>query len=184
MKLTEDLIQEHAKIGIVLNIMNKISDDIKTTKVFYADDVDDILKFIFIYWYKCHCKKEVAVLFPALISEGVIEKNDVVTILVDEHMIGKSYLKEIRSCVENCKIGNPFSSEKLAISLTTYSSMLKLHMENEEKIFFPLADNTLSQIKQNMVMEQFEIIDRSFVKQKVYEQFQNTLNKLEKKYLA
>jgi len=35
-----------------------------------------------------------------------------------------------------------------------------------------------------MVMEQFEIIDRSFVKQKVYEQFQNTLNKLEKKYLA
>jgi hemerythrin-like domain-containing protein len=183
MKLTEELIQEHAKIGIVLNIMDKISEDIKTQKVFYADDVEDILKFIFVYWDKCHCRKEEKVLFPALISEGVIEKNDLVSIMVQEHNFGKNKLKEISSCVENCKIGNPFSCEKLASCLSTYVSMLQVHMENEEKIFFPLADSVLSKDKQDLVMEQFETIDKKLVKLKIYEQFQTILNQLELKYL-
>ena len=183
MKLTEELIQEHAKIGIVLNIMNRISEDIKTQKVFYADDVEDILKFIFVYWDKCHCKKEEKVLFPALISEGVIEKNDLLSILVQEHIIGKNNLKEISSCIENCKIGNPFSCEKLAASLSTYVSMMQVHMENEEKIFFSLADKELSKNKQDHVLEQFETIDKRLVKLKVYEQFQTKLKQLELKYI-
>ncbi|MDD4970966.1 MAG: hemerythrin domain-containing protein [Paludibacter sp.] len=183
MTLTEELIQEHAKIDKVLNIMNRISEDIKTQKVFYADDVEDILKFILGFWDKCHCKKEEKVLFPALISEGVIEKNDLVSMMVEEHILGKNNLKEISSCIENCKIGNPFSCEKLAASLSTYVSMMQIHMENEEKIFFPLADRVLSKNKQDQALEQFEIIDKRLVKLRVYEQFQTKLERMELKYL-
>lgn len=184
MKLTEELILEHEKIRNVLKIMGKISENIKTRKVFYTEDVESIVKFIFVYWDKCHCKKEENVLFPALISEGVLNENDNIALMIEEHVFGVHYLKEINSCVENCKIGNPFSSEILADSMITYASMLQTHMQNEENYFFSIANNVLSEAKQKQLVEQFELIDKKLVKQKVYEQFEGVLNQLEVKYLS
>ena len=184
MKLTEELIQEHEEIRLVLNIMSKISEDIKNQKLFYSDDIDNIGEFIFNYWDKCHCKKEEKALFPALILEVDSKEKKMIENLYNDHISGKNYLREIKSCVENCKVGNPFSCEKLAEFLTGFVNMLRIHMRNEEIHFFPLACNILSIDKQNLVLEHYDKIDKKILKQKVHEQYHNLLKELEKKYIG
>jgi len=172
MKLTEELIQEHEKFKTVLSIMNRMSEDIKSRKVFYTDDLENIVKSIFSYWDKCHCFKEEKVLFPVLISEDLITENDLIETMIQEHITLRSYLKEIDSSLVNCKIGNPFSCAKLADCMTAYVNVLQIHMQNEETIFFPLADKVLSEEKQNHILEQFEIIEKKYAHKRIYDQFQ------------
>ncbi len=183
MKLTSELIREHEKIRKILIIMSKISEDLKVSKVFYPDDVEIVTKYVLNYWDKCHCKKEEKVLFPALVAEGVVSEIDNISFMAQEHFFGRNYLKEINSCVENCKIGNPFSVEMLTECLITYSEMISNHMDNEEKYFFPLADKVLSEEKQNQLFEKFEVIDKKIQKQNLLNEYRGKYDKLEKKYM-
>ena len=183
MKPTAELIQEHEKIRRVLIVMSKISDEIKATRVFYPEDLEVVTEFVVGFWDKCHCRKEEKVLYPALVAGVLTVKTEDITFMIQEHKYGKNYLKEIRSCIENCKIGNPFSVDMLVDCMSTYSIMIKNHMTNEENYFFPLADKMLSKEVQDQVLDKFESIDRLLAKQNNYAENMERYNKLEKKYL-
>jgi hemerythrin-like domain-containing protein len=183
MKPTAVLIQEHERIRRVLIVMSKISDELKVTRVFYPEELEVVAGFIFIHWDKCHCRKEEKVLYPALVAGMVSVDTDDIAFMIQEHKYGKNYLKEIRSCIENCKIGNPFSVDMLVDCMSTYSSMIKNHMANEENYFFPLADKMLLKEVQDQVLDKFESIDKLLAKQNNYAECLEEYKKLEKKYL-
>ena len=51
---TEDLIQEHKAIKVMLSIMSKIAEDIKINKGFDTKDVEKIVDFLKTFADKCH----------------------------------------------------------------------------------------------------------------------------------
>jgi Uncharacterized conserved protein len=183
MKPTAELIREHERIRQMLVILSKISDELKTTRMFYPEDLESIIEFVYNYWDKCHCRKEEKVLFPTLLTEMKTVGSEDVGFMIQEHEFGRNYLKEIRSCIENCKIGNPFSIDILVDCLSTYSVMIKNHMSNEENYFFPLTDKMLSKEVQDQVCNKFDSIDRMYEKYKLFADYQAKYKMLEKKYL-
>ena len=72
---TEDLIHEHKAIKVMLSIMSKIAEDIKTKKGFDTEDVEKIVDFLKTFADKCHHGKEETTLFPALVLAGMPEEN-------------------------------------------------------------------------------------------------------------
>jgi hemerythrin-like domain-containing protein len=181
---TEDLINEHKAIKVMLSIMSKIAEDIKANKEFYIKDVEQIVDFLKTFADKCHHGKEETSLFPALVLAGIPKENGPIGVMLHEHTLGRGYIKEISNSVENCKIGKTCSSELIAANLTNYVNLLQNHIHKEENILFPMANKTLSEQKQKEISEQFEKIEEEVVGHGVHEQYHELLNQLKSKYLG
>ena len=179
---TENLINEHKKINELLDIMSKIALKIKSKDVFYPNDVEEVVKYLINIIENSHHGKEDDVFYPELISSGIPKETAPLSIINYEHLISVNYLKDISSCVENCKIGNDFSGELLADSLTNYVIAIKNHIQREEEIVFPIANEVFSIEKQNDILQRFEIIEQKYISNSFNDQFDKLLNKFKNKY--
>jgi len=180
---TEDLINEHKAIKVMLSIMSKIADDIKANKEFYIKDVEQIVDFLQTFADKCHHGKEETSLFPALVLAGIPKENGPIGVMLQEHTLGRNYIKEIKRGLENCKLSDTCSGELIAANLTNYVNLLQNHIHKEENILFPMANKTLSEQKQKEISEQFEKIEEEVVGHGVHEKYHELLNLLKSKYL-
>jgi hemerythrin-like domain-containing protein len=183
MKPTEDLKYEHKAITLMLNVMSNISKSIKDKKVFYTNDVEKIIEFLFVYVDKCHRNKEEAVFYPALLMTEYPADKMPVGIIINEHSMGKGYLDEILCCVENCKIGSTFSCERIADSIANYVQLIQNHIEKEENDYFPEANKALSNEAQHEISRQFKHIDDEFMGLGIHNRYDELLRSMESKYL-
>jgi len=179
---TENLINEHKKINELLDIMSKIALKIKSKDVFYPNDVEEVVKYLINIIENSHHGKEDDVFYPELISSGIPKETAPLSIVNYEHLISVNYLKDISSCVVNCKIGNDFSGELLADSLTNYVIAIKNHIQREEEIVFPIANEVFSIEKQNEILQRFEVIEQKYISNSFNDQFDKLLNKFKNKY--
>ena len=180
MKPTEELMHEHEAIKKMLNIMSNISDGIKNKKVFYTDDVEKIVDFLFVYVDKYHKDKEETVFYPALLLSKHSFEN--IGLMINEHMIAKGYLTEILCCVENCKLGSTFSGERIADCIANYVQLIDAHIKKEENEYFPLANKALSEETQTEISKQFKLINDELVGLDIHTRYDEILKSLVSKY--
>jgi hemerythrin-like domain-containing protein len=181
MKPTENLSNEHNDILQLLGIMSRISKNIISNKVFYTSDIEEIIDFLKHFIEKSHHKKE-EVFYPILSGVDSLEEKEELSVMLYEHVLARNYLKDISSCVINCKIGNSFSQELLAESMMKYVVLLTGHIKKEENIIFPLADKVLNEAQQKEVYFQFEKIEMKIVEHDFHDHYHRLLNKLITKY--
>lgn len=174
---------EHKAIKLMLNVMSNISKSIKDKKVFYTNDVEKIVDFLFVYVDKCHRNKEEAVFYPALIMTEYPADKMPVGLIINEHSIGKGYLDEIVCCVENCKIGSIFSGERIADCIANYVQLIRNHIKKEENDYFPIANKALSDEAQDEISKQFKIINDEFVGLDIHTRYDELLKSMESKYI-
>ena len=181
---TEDLINEHKALKVMLSIMSKIAEDIIANKIFYIEDVEKIVDFLQTFADKCHHGKEETSLFPALVLAGIQKENGPIGVMLQEHTLGRGYIKELIRGLENCKLGDTCSGKLIAANLTNYVNLLQNHIHKEENVLFPMANKTLSEQKQKEISEQFEKIEVEVVGHGVHEKYHELLNQLKSKYLG
>jgi len=181
MKPTEELIFEHKAITTMLNVMSNISNNIKNKKVFYTNDVEDIVDFLFVYVDKYHRSKEEEVLYPALLLSKYLTES--IGLMINEYKIAKGYLDEIRCCVENFKLGSTFSGEMIVECMENYVQLIQEHIQKEETDFFPSANKALSEEAQMEISKQFKQINDEFVGLDIHTHYDGLLKSLENKYL-
>jgi len=181
MRATDNLKSEHKDINELLKIMSKIAENIKSNNVFYTSDIEEILDFLKFFIEKSHHGKE-EIFYPELEQAGIPKETESLSVMLYEHTLARNYLKDIYSCVENCKIGYTFSGEMLAESLLNYVLLIKNHMRKEEEIIFPMADRELSNEKQIEITKQFEKIEENIVQHGFHEHYHDLLEKLQTKY--
>lgn len=183
MSPTEDLIHEHKAIKVMLCIMSKIAENIATNKGYHSKDVEKIVDFLKTFADKCHHGKEENSLFPALVAAGIPKENGPIGVMLNEHTLGRGYIKQISDGVGNCNIGNTCSGELMANSMINYVNLLQNHIQKEENILFQMADRVLNEQKQKEISEQFEKIEQDVVGRGVHEQYHELLKHLKMKYL-
>jgi hemerythrin-like domain-containing protein len=181
---TEDLINEHKAIKIMLSIMSKIADNIQSGKDYDTKDPAQIVDFLKTFADKCHHGKEETALFPALVLAGIPNENGPIGVMLHEHTIGRGYIKEISDAVEIYNTDPKGSKQVIAKVLTNYVNLLQNHIQKEENVLFPMANKVLTEKKQNEVFEQFEKIEEEVVGHGVHEQYHELLNQLKCKYLS
>jgi hemerythrin-like domain-containing protein len=182
MSPTENLKREHEAIYEVLNIMSKIANDIKEKKVFYATDIDSIVDFLIVFWYNCHNQKEEQVFYPALLRAGIQTDDESIGDISHEHSMGRIYIREIYHSIENCKIGNSFSCERLVDSLNNYVNLLRFHIQKEEEVLFPKADAVFTEDNLREITNQFEVIEEQTIGHSAHEQYFELLKQLKGQY--
>ncbi|MDR3653149.1 MAG: hemerythrin domain-containing protein [Paludibacter sp.] len=178
---TENLIQEHKIINELLGIMSKIAKKIKSNKVFYANDIEDIMIFLKNFIEKSHHGKE-EIFYPLLMVEEIPIESEIISHMLYEHVLTRNYLEDINSCIENCKIGNAFSVELLAETLLNYVVLERNHLNKELNIIYPIANDNLSERKQNEIQKQFERLDEIIEAHRFIDNYYSLLKDLKIKY--
>ena len=184
MKPTDDLIHEHKAIKVMLSIMDRIAENINAGKGVDTNDVEKIVEFLKIFADKCHHGKEENSLFPALVTAGIPNEGGPVGVMLQEHVVGRGFIKDISTSTEKYKTGSSDSMKLIADGLRNYTSLLQNHIGKEENILFKMADKVLAPQVQESIYKQFEKIEEEVVGHGVHEQFHELLNQLKSKYLS
>lgn len=184
MKATQQLKDEHQGVKIALSILDEINKKLKNGEQVNSGHLEDLLEFIRVFVDKCHHGKEEDLLFPAMEKAGVPSEGGPIGMMLEEHNLGRNYVKDFAQAIEEFKKGNPKVAKKIINSLDGYIMLLRDHIDKEDNILYMLADAHLSSKKQDELVKGFDKIEKEKVGLGKHEEFHKMLNKLQKIYLS
>ena len=179
-KPTQDLIEEHSGIILMLRIMEKVAEKLKAGESVDEGHLSKIVEFLKNFVDKCHHGKEEGILFPELIKNSENEK--LVNELLGEHKTGRDFIRGITESLTNYQKGNP-DAFHIAVNALGYSQLLDEHIRKENTVLFPMADKELPNELQTEISEKFEKLEVEVIGVGKHEEYHHWLEELENAYL-
>jgi hemerythrin-like domain-containing protein len=179
----EQLKAEHEGIKLMLKIMDRVCNRLKSKKELNQEHFIKILEFLNIFIDKCHHGKEEDLLIPAMVKAGVPKGAGAITFTLKEHKEGRGYVKSMSQSFDKLKKDDAGASETIIESEKYYSDLLVKHIDKEESVLYPMADKVLSHIKQGELLEEFEKLEVDRIGLGKHEEFHKLLHRLKEIYL-
>jgi hemerythrin-like domain-containing protein len=182
MKATQQLRDEHDGVTVMLSILGQVCKQLEETGKLNEEHFRGILEFLKGFVDKCHHGKEEILLFPALIAHGVPEQAPI-AILLHEHEVGRDFINIMSTAFAGYIAGDISSAADIVQNARGYIALLRKHMEKENNVLFVMADDLLSEERQDELFEGFEMIEKERIGVGKHEEFHGLLGKLNGIYL-
>ena len=176
---SQDLMHEHDAILFALKVLEEISNRIESGKDVPLQDITDLIDFIRLFADKCHHGKEEGFLFPAMEEAGIQKQNGPIGVMLNEHIAGREFIKAMQVAVS----GSSIDRAEFVRSARGYISLLRLHIEKENNVLFPMGDVKISPKKQKELLEEFEKFEDEVIGKGKHEELHKQLHEFNKKYL-
>jgi hemerythrin-like domain-containing protein len=183
MKPTQELSHEHEAIKVMLRIMGKACDKIEAGKAVDPDHLDQMVEFVQVFADKCHHAKEEDRLFPAMADAGVPVQGGPIGVMLLEHNKGREYVRAVKAAVPGYRAKDKAATQKIMVNARGYAALLGPHIDKEDHILYPMADQVLSEAKQKELEKEFARIEEEIVGHGVHEKFHALLEELSGLYL-
>ncbi len=118
---------------------------------------------------RCHHGKEEQHLFPALERHGIPKERGPLGVMLREHEEGRTFL---RSMAQG-------DDEQTAQAIRGYASLLRAHIDKENGVLFPLAEQVLTEEEQQGLVGAFEAVEQAVAGPGVHERLLAQLARLE-----
>ncbi|MCX8159594.1 MAG: hemerythrin domain-containing protein [Candidatus Saccharicenans sp.] len=184
MKPTDELKKEHRAIEIMLTILTEVARRLEAGRGADLKDLNDILEFLKVFADRCHHAKEEEVLFPAMDKAGLPREQGPIAVMLAEHQAGRELIKEMNESLEGIARGEDRAGLNFAGQARAYAELLRLHIDKEHGILYPMADGRLSRKTQENLKEGFELIELEVVGPGRHQEFHRLLDRLEERYLV
>jgi hemerythrin-like domain-containing protein len=183
MKATEYLKEEHEGIKTMLNVIQKIVNQIEIEKKFNIDHFEEILEFLKCFIDKCHHNKEEEILFPALEEEGISNVGGPIGIMLSEHQAGRRYVNDLSDTFDEHNKGNKKAIHGIVSLSKSYIQLMRNHIEKENNVLYMLADIVLRDENQNRMVELFEKHKAEVIGIRKHDEYKKLLSILKNIYL-
>jgi hemerythrin-like domain-containing protein len=183
MKATSELMKEHEGITLMLNIMNKVSDNIQKNNALNSEHMEKIIEFLKVFADKCHHGKEEKLLFPELERNGIPKDSGPIGVMLHEHQVGRGYIKNLSDAFSKFKEGDSKALTPIADEIKKYVNLLTSHIQKENNILFPMADKVLTEKLDNELFAQYEKLEEEEIGRGKHEEFHQLLKQLKDIYL-
>ncbi|MBE0476766.1 MAG: hemerythrin domain-containing protein [Coriobacteriia bacterium] len=180
---TADLRTEHRAVMAVLGVIEEMEQRFEEARSVPAEDMRDILEFLREFVDACHHAKEERMLFPAMREAGVAGAEDTIGLLIGEHVMGRNYVGRIAERLDRYEAGDVTVARELAGDLHGYAELLRRHIDTEEDVLFPMADEALPPEERRRLAEAYEEHERVTVGEGRHEEFHELIGGLRRKYL-
>lgn len=148
-KPTKILSDEHQNILKVIDALIKECDSLESGKGLDKDFFEKAINFIRNYADKFHHAKEEDILFKELCKDTVEMQCNPIPQMLHEHDLGRDFVKGMEQALkENNKA-------KVIENARGYAQLLQEHINKEDNILYPMADEALNQQIQKEVLEKF-----------------------------
>ena len=150
------LTAEHKALRRALNILRTMTDRVERGISTDRHDVNALLIFFHYFGDVLHQAKEESILFPALKSSGEFTSFPKLEGLLVEHNEERGLIEKAQFALFTDKQDEFIASARKVIDL------LSEHADEEEHVFFPLADRILRMAKAHEVTEKLQQADAQF----------------------
>jgi hemerythrin-like domain-containing protein len=180
MRPTDDLVNEHRVIERVLDILT-----IASNRFEKGQDVDPelfvgVVDFLKIFADKCHHTKEEKLLFVKLIEKGVSGEVGPIAVLMREHQDGRAHVRSLDKLSKE-KMSKT-TREGLVKSSRAYVDLLSKHIQKEDKVLYPLANQVLDEEDQKELEKGFERVEEEVMGPGVHERYHKMIEHWEQKH--
>ena len=168
----------------MLRIMEQVCARLESGQTVDVGHLGQIVEFIQVFADRCHHGKEEDLLFVAMEEAGIPRQGGPIGVMLTEHMMGRSYVKEMSKAIVAYKAGDRSAVPKIAENARGYIALLAQHIDKEDNILYPMADRALTEATQQDLSEAFEEVERERIGAGRHEAFHELLRELDQVYLS
>jgi hemerythrin-like domain-containing protein len=176
-KAIADLNNEHEAILSVIKIMGRMAAAIDTSTLMDTRDISSAIGFLKEFADKCHHGKEEGLLFPAMVAAGVSQEGGPIGAMLAEHVQGRKFIRDME---ESLAAGVDLA--KFAQAEKGYAHLLRNHIQKENWVLFPMAEDVLSGPQLEKLYEGFEEHEEKVIGHGRHEELHALLKNLQEKY--
>ncbi len=184
MKASEVLMNEHRAVERVLRVLERAADRLDAGEPVPAQIFEDSLDFLRNFADRCHHGKEETALFPAMATAGVPVERGPIGVMLAEHEEGRGYIRAMGEALEAYKRGEQPARKPLAENARAYASLLAQHIQKEDNILFPMANQVLSDPEQQRLIVEFDRIESERIGPGVHERYHRMIDELDRPQAA
>ncbi|OQA41761.1 MAG: iron-sulfur cluster repair di-iron protein [Chloroflexi bacterium ADurb.Bin325] len=180
MKATEVLMEEHRVIERVLASLEKAAGDLNEGREVRPGFFIETTDFIKGFADGCHHVKEENVLFEAIVQAGLPREAGPVGVMLSEHEQGRAYTRGMREAAQRLADGDFLARGDVVRNALGYVGLLRQHIQKEDGILFPMADQVIPAAQQDAVWDGFERVEHEETGEGVHEKYLALAEKLER----
>ncbi len=159
MKATEVLMEEHRVIENVLASLETAANRILEGQLIPMDFFFTAADFIKNFADGCHHKKEEGILFVALEANGMPQDMGPVGMMLADHEEGRRLTRAMREGAERVQGGDATGLSQIAKNALDYTTLLREHIQKEDNVLFPMADDIIPVEQHQQLMAAFNRIE-------------------------
>lgn len=181
MQATEILMEEHRVIEKVLASLETAANRLSEGRAIPMDFFLKAADFIKNFADGCHHKKEEGILFVALEANGMPQDAGPVGMMLAEHEEGRRFTRAMREGAERVQAGDTTAMSQIIQNALDYVTLLREHIQKEDHILFPMADNVIPVGQHQQLMTEFNRIENE---DDVHEKYLRIADQLAKAVMA
>ena len=171
MKPVEILSSEHRVIEIVLECLEKMSQQYQRNGSFNIDHANDAVDFIRNFADRCHHGKEEDNLFPALVKKGMPIDGGPIGVMLFEHTKGREYVAAMAQALSEVPQLGDKAKNRFFQSASQYVELLRSHIHKEDHILFPMANQIMSDQDHAAMLQLFDKVEHEHIGAGVHEKY-------------
>lgn len=183
MKASKILMDEHEKILEMLEVLDRICQNIENSNNPPTEHLERIIDFIRSFADHWHHAKEENLLFPAMEKAGIPRDGGPIGVMLTDHVAGRDQVRRMDNAVQKMKSGEPGAGEDFTQHASDYIQLLANHIHKENHVLFPMGDRFMSEEIQRELIIGFEKTEKQHIEKGLHQKFENILNNLKKIYL-
>ena len=169
---------EHEAILAALNILDTFTQQVSADQTVECEDIDALLALFNEFADKCHHGKEEDLLFPALVKAGLTAGAGPLAVMLSEHEQGRRLVREMTEAAHP-----PLNLLDFFDAARAYSQALRSHIERENTVLFPMAEEVLTQTQLDTLADAFEEHEIRLIGRGRHEELHALIKRLQKRYL-
>ena len=180
MKATQVLRDEHEGILAMLAVVEAAAYRLRDGKSVPLDMMTNAVGFFQNFADKCHHHKEEGELFPSLLEHGMPKEGGPVGMMLEEHEQGRALVRGMKDAADKFAAGDTTAKPALISNALAYVKLLREHIDKENGVLFPMADNLLSEGEQRKLHDAFEQIEANEMGPGVHERYHAMIGEYQK----
>lgn len=159
MQATDILMEEHRVIEKVLASLEAAANRLSAGQAIPMDFFLKAADFIKNFADGSHHKKEEGILFVALEANGMPQDAGPVGMMLSEHEEGRRFTRAMREAAKRVERGDTSALHQVIQNALDYVALLREHIQKEDNILFPMADNVIPVGQHQQLTAEFNRIE-------------------------
>ncbi|MFN0059761.1 MAG: hemerythrin domain-containing protein [Planctomycetota bacterium] len=157
MSAMETLYREHRIISAVVACLDAATTAATKRGTVDAKSFRQCIEFFRGFADACHHQKEEVALFPLLEERGIPRDGGPIGVMLHEHDLGRGYLQAMDQNLAGAERREADACQRLFAAARGYSHLLTEHIDKENEVLFPMADQILSAADQTRLAAEFAV---------------------------
>ena len=159
MTVTTILTEEHRVITKVLDCLDKIIEEAESDGKLNPDSAAMAIDFFTNLADGCQHAKEEDSLFVVMEQSGVPRQGGPIGVMLTEHDEGRAFVRGMARSVDDAANGDESAIRAFSENARDFIALLRGHIDKEDAVLFPMADNVLDHDIAGSLLTDFRLIE-------------------------